>query len=59
MAGRERVCFGHVKSELPLNIRMEMLRRQLNMSLEFRAETEGDINVGVDVDRLCVNPQAR
>ena len=59
MAGRERVCFGHVKSELPLNIWMEMLRRQLNMSLKFRAETEGDINVGVVVDRWCVNPQAR
>lgn len=29
------------------------------MNLEFRAETEGDINVGVVVDRWCVNPQAR
>lgn len=44
MRGRQRKFALGMSSELPLNIRIEMLRRQLNMSLEFRVETEGDIN---------------
>ena len=50
---------GYAKFEMPLNIQMEMLRKQLNVSLEFRAEVEENINLGVGWDRWRVKPQAR
>lgn len=51
-----RVCFGACQFKMPLNIQIEMVSRQPNMSLKFRAEAGGDRNLGVVHDRWCVKP---
>lgn len=52
-----RFALGHVKFEMPLNVQLETLSRQLNVSLELRAEAGGNMNLSIFCDSVS-NPWA-